>query len=136
MPATIGHVTDLVLHATGTTRKAVFKNTLRQMNEVLKPGACQGLRHSDCCMRVRLAAPDATALLVDFLSEALALSLIQKALFCFVHFDLLEERRLSARLFGRWHYGLENEIKAITYHEAELKKHPGGPWEATILCDL
>ena len=132
----VEHVTDVVLRASGVNRKEVFRNALRQMNEVLKPGSCQGPRHSDCCMRIRIESPDSVALLVDFLSEALALSLIQKTLFCYVYFDLFEEKRLSARLFGRWHHGLENEIKAVTYHEAELRKNVDGNWIANIICDL
>ena len=130
------HVSDLVLHAWGTSRKEVFRSALREMNEVLKPGACDGPRHSDYCTRIELESPDAVALLVDFLSEALALSLIEKSLFCYVYFERLEERRLSARLFGRWHDGLENEIKAVTYHEAALKRNADGRWVAHILCDL
>ncbi len=136
MPATVEHISDVVLHATGINRKTVFKNALRRMNEILKPDGCKGPRHSDCCIRMEIVAPDAVALLVDFLSEALALSLIQKTLFCYVYFDLLEERRLSARLFGRWHDGLENEIKAVTYHEAELRRNEDGRWIANIICDL
>jgi SHS2 domain-containing protein len=136
MAATIEHVSDIVLHAWGTTRKEVFRSALCEMNEVLKPGGCNGPRHSDYCTRIRIESPDSVALLVDFLSEVLALSLIQKSLFCYVYFELLEEHRLSARLFGRWHDGLENEIKAVTYHEAELRRNSNGRWIANILCDL
>lgn len=128
MPATLEHISDLVLHASGISQRAVFRNALRKMNQVLKPGYCEGPRHSDCCMRIQIEAPDSAALLVDFLSEALALCLIQKTIFCYVYFDLLEERRLSARLFGRWHDGLENEIKAITYREAE------GSYPGAFIC--
>lgn len=140
MPLTLDYipqpVSDVVLHAWGTSREEVFSAALRELNEVLKPGACGGPRHSDCCMRIEVESPDAVALLVDFLSRALALSQVQKSLFCYVYFDQLEERRLSARLFGRWHDGLKNPVRAVSYHEAALKRNADGRWVAHILCAM
>ena len=87
-------------------------------------------------MRIEVESPDTVALLVDFLSRALALSQMQKSLFCYVYFDQLEERRLSARLFGRWHDGFENQVRAVSYHEAALKRNADGRWVAHILCAI
>ena len=132
MPATIEHVSDIVLHAWGTTPKEVFRNALGEMNEVLKPGACNGARHSDYCTRIQVESPDTEALLLDFLSGVLALSLIQKSLFCYVYFEHLDRRCLSARLFGRWYKDLEKELMAVTH--TELRRNTNGIWVANISC--
>ena len=87
-------------------------------------------------MRVRIHGVDATGLLIDFLSETLALTYIQKALFCHVYFDLLIDTKLSARLYGRWYGHLANEIKAVTYHEANIIRDQGGRWATPVLFDL
>lgn len=130
------HTSDMAIWAEGYSKKELFANALWQMSDMLLPGLCQKRAHYDCLMRVRIHAVDATALLIDFLSEALALTYIQKALFCHVYFDQLSDTKLSARLYGRWYDHLANEIKAVTYHEANITREQGGRWTTPVLFDL
>ena len=130
------HTSDAAIWTEGTSKKELFADALWQMSDLLLPGHCQKIAHYDCLMRVRMQAVDDTALLIDFLSEALALTYIQKALFCHVYFDLLTDKKLSARLYGRWYDQLANEIKAVTYHEAEITRAREGRWATPVLFDL
>jgi SHS2 domain-containing protein len=136
MPFTLDHTSDVAILAEGFSHRELYSNALWQMNEVLLPGHCAKAKHYDCVMRVHIHAPDPTALLIDFLSEALALTYIQKALFCHVYFDAFGNSELSARLYGRWYGCLENEIKAVTYHEANVSRDYAGRWATPVLFDL
>jgi SHS2 domain-containing protein len=86
-------------------------------------------------MRMRLQAGDTTALLIDFLSEALALTYIQKTIFCYVYFERLSGREVAANLYGAWFGAVENEIKAVTWHEARVQRVEG-KWQTPVLFDL
>ena len=136
MSTTLDHTSDVAIYAEGFSLKELYSNALWQMNEVLLPGYCQKADHYDCLLRMRLYAPDATALLIDFLSAAMALPYIQKALFLYVYFDVMSETEISARLYGRWYGRLENEVKAVTYHEAHVSRDHGGRWATPVLFDL
>jgi len=136
MTGILEHTSGIAIWAEGYSKKELYANALWQMSEVLLPGHCSKIAHYDCLMRVRIQATDATSLLIDFLSEALALTYIQKAIFCYAYFDVLSETTLSARLYGRWFEHLANEIKAVTHHEANLSREHGGKWATPVLFDL
>lgn len=136
MTALLDHTSDVAILAEGYSQKNLFSNALWQMNNVLLPGYCGGTRHYDCKMRLRLHGSDPTVLLVDFLSEALALTYIQRAIFCYVHFEVLNRTLLAGHLYGRWYKELDNEIKAVTYHEANVSQDAIGKWTSPILFDL
>ena len=136
MSALLEHTSDIAIQAEGYSLKEVFCNALGQMNEVLLPGYCRALEHYDCHFRIQLRGEDTTVLLIDFLSETLALTYIQKALFCRVDFEGLTRKELVGNLYGRWYAKLENEIKAVTFHEAHLRRDPFGKWGTPILFDL
>ena len=136
MSALLEHTSDIAIQAEGYSLKEVFSSALWQMNQVLLPDYCLEADHYDCTFRIYLRGEDPTVLLVDFLSEALALTYIQKALFCRVTFEVLTRRELVGDLYGRWYGQLANEIKAVTFHGAHLRQGPFGKWETPILFDL
>lgn len=136
MSALLEHTSDIAIQAEGYSLKEVFSSALGQMNEVLLPRYCRTVEHYDCHFRIQLRGEDPTVLLIDFLSEALALTYIQKALFCRVDFEALTWKELAGNLYGRWYPQLENEIKAVTFHEAHLRRNPFGKWGTPVLFDL
>jgi SHS2 domain-containing protein len=135
MTARLAHTADVAIWAEGFSLQELFRAALGEMNEVLLPGHCTGVTHYDCNMRMRLQAGDTTALLIDFLSEALALTYIQKAIFCYVYFERLSGREVAANLYGAWFGAVENEIKAVTWHEARVQRVEG-KWQTPVLFDL
>ena len=136
MTTLLDHTTDTAIRAEGFTLRELFSNALYQMNEILLPSHCEGATHYDCQMIIHFGDPGPTALMIDFLSEALALTYIQKAVFCYVQFERLTERELTARLSGRWFSRLENEIKAVTFHKARVLHGDDGKWQSRIHFEL
>ena len=136
MTALLQHTSDLAIQAEGYSLKEVFSSALLQMDEVLLPGHCQTAEHYDCNLRIQLRGEDTTVLLIDFLSQALALTYIQKALFCYVYFEVLGRTELVGNLYGRWYGQLEHEIKAVTFQEAHLRRDPFGKWGTPVLLSM
>ncbi|MEK7192164.1 MAG: archease, partial [Patescibacteria group bacterium] len=74
--------------------------------------------------------------LVDFLSEALALSHIHKEIYNKVIFRKFSPNSLEADLEGAPAEFFDEDIKAVTYHEADVKKDAKGNWSAAIIFDI
>ncbi|AKA34271.1 archease [Flagellimonas lutaonensis] len=130
------HTADVETKVYALTYKELFENNLRAMNNILKEGCGDAADHFDCLMRLDISSADPTNLLVDFLSEVLSLSYVQKALFCNIYFSELSNNRIEAQLYGKWIDGFDEEIKGVTYHEAYVKKNDDNIWESHIIFDI
>jgi SHS2 domain-containing protein len=113
---------------------ALFLDALRGLMAVLGPRVEGGapVRH-----RISVHSADLTALLVDFLNEALALALTEREGYDEVTFFALDESgaALEAELTGRSAASFEDDVKAVTYHEANLVRSAGG-WRTLIVFDI
>lgn len=85
---------------------------------------------------VFIEAVDRTALLVDFLNEILAMSQINKEIYNKVEFSEFRETALRAELLGYKTDEFKEDIKAVTYHEAEIKQNEKGEWETILIFDI
>jgi len=85
---------------------------------------------------VTVYASDRTALLVDFLNEALSLAQIHKEVYLSVAFSTFSEIALEATLKGAKVDEFNEDIKAVTYHEADVRQNEKGEWETTLIFDI
>ena len=127
------HTADLRVRACGVTLPELFRNALRGMGSVLQPDALA--ERPETYRTVSLSAPDTTALLLDFLSEALALAHIHREVYVDVQFDELSARTVRAVLHGVRVAGFAADVKAVTYHAAEIAQTDDGH-EITIVYDI
>jgi SHS2 domain-containing protein len=113
MPVIFKHGSKLNRWVQAYSLEELFSKALNSMNGLLYPELCQQKRHSDCCLRVQLRAENSQGLLEDFLSEVLAQTYIQRAVFCYVIFDELDAETLIAHIYGRWYQNLETEVYSV-----------------------
>ncbi|MGH7389886.1 MAG: archease [Candidatus Rokuibacteriota bacterium] len=127
------HTADLRIRACGASLPELFRNALRGMAAVLQPEALA--RPSEADRVVNITAPDTTVLLVDFLSEALALAHIHHEVYVDAQFHELSPGTVHATLRGVAVSGLAADVKAVTYHAAEVLRTERG-YEVTIVYDI
>ncbi len=134
----VPHTADVRLKANGGSLAELFTSALFGMNEILKPGFCRSIEGLTEQAEIKISSPDATALLIDFLSEVLTLTHERRALFCKAEFEKLEEQELTAKIFGKsvGEEGFEEDIKSVTYHEANIVKNEQGNYETVIVFDI
>lgn len=132
----LSHVADARMHVVGATCEEVFHAALSGMNEMLKHGFCVEKHPSTIQLEVSLSSPDSTCLLIDFLSEVLTLSHIHNAIFCGIEIHELNEKELKLTLSGSAVTNFDNDIKAVTYHEANLCQNQDGEWETMLIFDI
>ncbi|MCL4533736.1 MAG: archease [Bacteroidetes bacterium] len=130
------HTADVKLRVAGDTLAELFTASLEGMNEILKRGFCRSATQYPLARDIDLVAYDTTALLIDFLSEALTLSHIDNAVFCRVEFTRIEGDSLSARISGAGVDKFDRDVKAVSYHEAEVKKGSKGSYQTNIVFDI
>jgi SHS2 domain-containing protein len=130
----VEHVADVRARVQGSTLPELFRAALEVMNEIADP------RRDDSAAAltemVSLTAPDTTVLLIDFLSEALTRGHIRQGVFHRVEFSTLTDCTLEARLEGFGVARLVKDIKAVTYHEADVRENAEGRFETTIVFDI
>jgi len=128
------HKADLKIRAFGKTKEELFLNMLSGMSENMKPELQKPGRKTK--RKIRLSSFDFQALLVDFLSEILYLSQVNKEVFFEAKFKKFSENEIYGEIFGQKAERFGEDIKAVTYHDLEIKKTKNKTWEATVLFDI
>ncbi|MBI5254264.1 archease [Candidatus Falkowbacteria bacterium] len=128
------HTADIRMNVEGKTLNELFGDALLGMIEIMTP--IKSRSTAIVKREIEIESADTTALLVDFLNEALAMMSTEHEAYTKVVFQALSERSLKAELEG---YNIESfgeDIKAVTYHEANVKKNNDGQWTTTIVFDI
>lgn len=125
------HTADWALHVWAPDLPALFEQAARGMYHL----AGARLQQGPCVARtLELEAGDLEILLVTFLTELLYLG--EQEGLGFDSYQLrLEENRLRAEVTGGRLAGLDKEIKAVTYHNLEIRRGTRG-YEVTIVFDV
>jgi len=128
----IEHTADIAIHVWGSGRADLFANAAYGM-------ACQ-LADPDAVdltmeREIELEAYDAESLLVNWLEELLYL--VERDESLFVEFDVqaITQTRLRAVVRGGPMPERRRYIKAVTFHELEIRRTDEG-YETTIVFDV
>lgn len=138
------HKADLKIRAFGKTREEVFLNMLFGMTESQraeiksKPGRTKlvlpGKKKIE--REIKIKSLDFPALLVDFLSEALYLSQVNKEVYFKAEFTKFTDTEIAGELIGQKVERFGEDIKAVTHHSLDIRQGEDGVWQATVLFDI
>ncbi|HSN69069.1 MAG TPA: archease, partial [Thermoanaerobaculia bacterium] len=128
------HTADIRMRVAAPDLPDLFRDALRGLMSVLGP---RPERDRPVRRLIAVHSADLTALLVDFLNEALSLALTNlEAYDELVVVDLdLEATVLHAELAGHHASGFDDDVKAVTYHEADLARDDEG-WHSLVVFDI
>ncbi len=128
------HKADLRIKVFGRTEKELFQNALLGMAESMKPETRKSAEKMK--RKIEIKSLDVAALLVDFLSEVLYQSQVNKEVYNEVRFINFSDRELAAEISGQKVERFGEDIKAVTHHNLEIKQTTDKTWEATIIFDV
>ena len=130
------HTADIGFEAFGSTRREVFANAGRAMMHLMVDLETIVPREE---LPLRAEASDMPSLLVNWLSEILYRFDAEGWLFRDFEFDELTEHSLAAlargEKFERRRHQVKLLVKAVTYHQLELKETEEG-WRAQVYVDI
>ncbi|HSG99528.1 MAG TPA: archease [candidate division Zixibacteria bacterium] len=129
------HTADIRLEVKSSTLAELFSAALEGMNEIIKPGFCD---QRPLNLREEIAgdANNATEALIDFLSEINTLSHANKALYCGCELSIVDDHGYRGIARGVAVDGFAEDIKAVTYHEADVVQGPDGVYTTVIVFDI
>lgn len=113
----------------------LYSNAAFGLADVLKPEDVTYPAEFPLKRRIALSSIDSTSLLIDFLSEILYLSHKEKALYPGVIVREMGELELDAYVLGFHADRFGEDVKAVTYHEAEIIGSEGN-FECVVILDI
>lgn len=133
----LSHPAELRLRIYGGTLEELFINSAETMARILSQTAVKSeLRIKKSKSRINIKSPDINSLLVDFLSEILAKSQINKKIYKIKKLKVYkEESRLEGEIEGTPVEKLDEDIKAVTYEDLDIKKIRGR-WQTKLVFDI
>lgn len=132
------HTADMRIRVWGKTLEELFRAALRGMVSYWKPEALEkNKRELKEKKEIKIAAPDLTSLLIVFLSEVIAQADILNTVFIDAIFKKFGENFLEGELRGVKVDGFDKDIKAVSYHEVDIKKNlETGMYETILVFDI
>lgn len=133
----LDHTADIRLKVTASTFKELYEGALLGMAQIIKRHDSVVCKQAvDVQQEIKLEASDEVALLIDFLSIVLTHTHIKKTLFDAVCFEQISKTSLHAIIMGRKTESFDEDIKAVTYHEAYVNQCDDGTFEAQVIFDI
>ncbi|HXK35067.1 MAG TPA: archease [Candidatus Paceibacterota bacterium] len=113
------HTADFRLLVSGRNLPDLFESAFLGTTDYLKER--EGDEKNTISQKIRVEAPDETSLLIDFLNEVLSLAHINNEIYRAVSFTKITNQFLEAEIKGHPVDSFDHDIKAVTYHEADIK---------------
>lgn len=132
----IEHTADVGIHVFGTDAETLFANAAFALFDLITDSrALKGERVE----RITVNGDDRPDLMVNWLRELLFFWNGKERLVKTVKIETLSENSLSAVVcydpYDSDSHEIHTEIKAVTYHQLQVKSRPSG-WEARVIFDV
>ena len=127
------HKADLKIRAFGKTKEELFLNMLLGMTESQKSKTKEKQKIK---REIKVRSLDLAVLLVDFLSEVLYLTQVNREIYKNIKFTKFTDAKLEGELTGYKVERFGEDIKGVTYHDLDIHREEDGTWEATVLFDV
>lgn len=130
------HTADVQIMVKTDTLEELFEGALEGMNRILKENIPLVNIDQVEQLEIAISSPDDTALLIDFLSEILAVSYEKRKIFSGIKILELKNSHIRALIYGMPVKSFDEDIKAVTYHLAKVEKNYEGKWQTRIVFDI
>lgn len=130
------HIADVRMRIQGSSEEELFSVGMEGIGRILKKDVFENTRQANEFVEISLVSVDMTTLLVEFLNEVLMFSHTQKAVFFDVAIQHISEKEIRAKIKGCKVEAFDEDIKAVTYHEAQVEKNETGMLETIIVLDI
>jgi len=114
------HTADIKIKVYGKNFDEIINNSLLALKSFFKPK----LSKQKIIKEIEVANKNEAELLIDFLSEVLAQTYVEKAIFTKAKTKIEKNKKikLKAKITGYKFFKISKDIKAITYHQVKLEK--------------
>lgn len=128
------HTADVRLRITADSYEDLFAEGMKGLYAILKPAAGDIKKAAE--LSFRLNSPDRTILLINFLNEVLSYSLTEQCVYDHISWFQLNGNYLDIHLTGYYIRSFTSDVKAVTFHEAEIQETSEGLLQTMIILDI
>jgi len=128
------HTADMRMNVEAQNLRQLFKDSIKGMLNTLKTENPEA-KKTTVKRTVAVQSSDITALLIDTMNEVLSLAQIHRETYPKIFIRKLSKTAIVAELEGMKVEKFEKDIKAVTFHEANVEKKEG-LWKTTIIFDI
>jgi len=128
------HTADMRMNVEAQNLRQLFKDSIKGMLNTLKTENPEANK-TTVKRTVAVQSSDITALLIDTMNEVLSLAQIHRETYPKIFIRKLSKTAIVAELEGMKVEKFEKDIKAVTFHEANVEKKEG-LWKTTIIFDI
>lgn len=129
----VNHIADVRLRVEAASVEELFRDAMRGLYAVMHAQPEGG---APLTRRIVVEeSADRTALLVDFLNEVLQRAHVGRECFHDARFVRLDGENVEAELTGVAPAEFEEDVKAVTYHEADVRQE-NGAWTTMLVLDI
>lgn len=126
------HTGDAKIRVFGKIKEELFFHAMLGMNAVLSAKReTQSVKRS-----IEIQSADINVLLVDFLNEVNYLRQVNMEVYDTVNFSKFSDTELEGELSGFAVEEFGEDIKAVSFHELDIKQNAQGEWETVIVFDI
>ena len=130
------HTADIRLGVQADTLEELFAGALKCLSELILAQQPAKSDIGDVREEIYVKSEDRTALMIDFLSEALTLSHCNMVVYRELEILEISPTELSAIISGRPTESFDRDVKAVTYHGAEVAGKEGDGFAVEIVLDI
>ena len=132
----IDHTADLGIAVTGKNQKNLFKKAALALTDLLTDTS---RLHAEYTETISITGLDIGDLLINWLREILYFWNGKKVFAADIDISDITDTALTAcislAVYDPKHHTINREIKAVTYHQAEVVEK-GGQWSAQVIFDV
>lgn len=114
----ISHTADLKIRVYGENLTDVIKNILFVLSDYWAPS----LTKTKVKTKLKITGVNLDDILIDFIAEVINKTYVKKAIFKSFKKKKIIDTLIEGELIGYKFTSLSKDIKAVTYHQARLKK--------------
>jgi len=134
----LDHTADVRLRAIGKTPKDLFRHALEGLFSFVREETHGDGKHPPRAVHrdIVVDGSGGTALLVNFLNEALYFGNVHYEVYRDINIFHLSEKKLEGELRGESVARFDEDVKAVTHHGAAISKNSDGFYEVTFILDI
>jgi SHS2 domain-containing protein len=131
----LSHTADIRLLIKSNSRHELFHAGILGLAKIIAPSVSK--KNYTVSKKIRVESQDLTTLFIDMLNEVLSLSHVNKCVFDeIITLEIYDERVLEAELSGFMVKKFIKDVKAVTYHEAEIRQSGIGILQTVVILDI
>jgi SHS2 domain-containing protein len=131
----LSHTADIRLLIKSNSRHELFRAGILGLSKIISPPVKE--KKYELRNNFRVESVDLTTLFIDMLNEILSQAHIDKCVYDDIKkLEILNDRILEVELEGYKVTNFSKDVKAVTYHEAEIKQSAAGILQTIVILDI